>query len=59
MASATSGAGTVVSVLYQEHKIDGLCTLQKALEEERLSEFKGIGSGMITAIEKHLVSQQQ
>ena len=39
--------------LYQEHQIDSLETLRKALDEGRLENVKGIGKGMISAIRKY------
>ena len=43
-------------MLYQEHGIDSLASLGKALEEGRLEGIKGIGKGMIATVEKHLHS---
>lgn len=40
--------------LYQHHGIDGAEALKKALHDGRLASVKGIGAGMLAAIEKHL-----
>ena len=44
-------------VLYQDHQIDGLASLEKALEDGRLAKIKGIGKGMIATIETHIDEQ--
>ena len=40
-------------MLYQDHAIDSMKSLCKALEEEKLSGIKGIGPKMIATIRDH------
>lgn len=44
-------------MLYQEHGIDGLATLQFALDSGALMKIKGIGQGMVATIRNHLAQR--
>lgn len=46
-------------VLYQEHGIDSLAALGKALEDGRLAKVKGIGKGMLKTIGDHIAREQK
>jgi len=43
--------------LYQDHGIESLKSLEKALVEGSLGKIKGIGKGMIATIEEHIASR--
>ena len=45
--------GKTARMLYQDHAIDSMKSLCKALEEEKLSGIKGIGPKMIATIRDH------
>ena len=50
------GAKTA-KLLYQEHGVDSLETLEDALESGTLAQVKGIGKSMLTTVEKHLAER--
>ena len=44
--------------LYQEHGIDSLSALERAIDDGSIEDIKGIGKGMVATIKKHIDSRK-